>query len=81
MTHKSTVQGIRTELARMGIELTPDALEEILQAGAYAASFIGGSITLDSGGDWGLYIEAVPGSQDDCWVDVVHYDDSDTEAN
>lgn len=79
-----TVSSIRQEMAERGIELTPDQLDEVLQASAHIASYIGGSVTIDSGSFWGLYVEVDMEHEGECWVDLILYDedadDVDTDA-
>lgn len=76
---EKTVADLRMELAEWGIELKPDDMQDILQAAAHIASFIGGSVTIDSGSFWGLYVEIDSRKPGECWVDLVEFGEDDEE--
>lgn len=78
------VADLRMEMAEWGIEMAPQDLQEILQAAAHIASFVGGAVTVDPGSFWGLYVEIDDANPGECWVDLVEYledDDSEEEPN
>lgn len=77
---EKSVSSVRMELAEQGVEMTPEDLNEILQAAAHIASYIGGSVTIDTGKHWGLYVEIDKLAPGECWVDLVHYED-DEDSN
>lgn len=78
-----TVKEIRESLAEIGVELTPEALDQVLQAMAHAASFLGGECWLDTDAHWALYVALDEENPGECWVDVVNYEDDvpDEEMN
>lgn len=77
------VTKIRDELARQGVEFTPEVLNEIIHALAYIASFVGGDATLDPGGDWGLrvIIDKEEPDGDECFVEVLLWSEDDAVEN
>lgn len=78
----SSVVSIRQALARYGIELLPAEVEEVLQAAAHIASFLGGEVILDWGGNVGLKVKLDPIDDEEVFVKIVHWveDDSDGEV-
>jgi hypothetical protein len=74
-----SVASVRMELAEQGVKLAPEALNEILQAAAHIASYLGGSVTVDTGSFWGLYVEIDKLAPGECWVDLVTYEEDDED--
>lgn len=72
---------IRDELARLGVELTPQALQDILQYAANCAILLGGYCILDSGNGWEIEVEI--DEDDEAFVMLVTYtlEDPDEEFN
>jgi len=71
---------IRAELASRGIEMTPDNLQQILHAGAHIASLVGGMCVIDSGKNWGLWIEQDGEEEDWFSVDPIWFDDDEDDS-
>jgi hypothetical protein len=69
-----TTQEIRELLAVHGTELTPEALNDVLQAMACCAECLGGEVWLDIDTDWSLYVALDEENPGECWVDLVKYE-------
>lgn len=76
-----TTKEIREALAEIGKELTPQALDEVLQAMAHAASYLGGECWLDTDEHWALYVAIDEDNPGECWVDVVNYEEEDADVD
>lgn len=71
---------IRMQLSEIGVEMTPDMLDEVLQHASHVASLLGGYVAVETL-DWGLEIEIDPRDPDHAHVVVYRYEDAPEEMN
>lgn len=79
MVQRVTLE-VRTELANeFGVELSPEAMQEVLDAVAHAAGFLGGSVVLEVAGVYGIImvIDEQVDDTDYCSVGLIKYIDED----
>lgn len=73
-------QGLRMELAEKGKEITPEAMQNILQAAAMIATLLDGACVIDSLDDWGLWVELVDEAPDYFKAEVLWFEDDPRET-
>lgn len=74
---QSVEQGLRMELAERGIELTPEQMEEVLQAAAHIAVTLGGKCVVDTCKDWGIWVELDPDDDTGFFAEIIWFDDDE----